>query len=242
MYFPMLWLAKLSRRFPLGRICILVCGRCGIGWIFRNWWFSILWWLVEKTIWFDVRWTFLIDVFGSGGGDFGWGMRFSKFTFLYLVCMWWPGLYLHWRDRVRRWFVCFDWDVGGSWCWCCVGICEKFLHVRLMRWGKGLARRFEVFGLGVGWVRWQDNEHSRSMDTRHHAIRQDYVNGDMRIGGVASQDNESDILTKFLQPPYTKKIQNNCTSCKPTGPAVFSPLTPLTHYLLFHIWFFSRTV
>ncbi len=45
------------------------------------------------------------------------------------------------------------------------------------------------------------NEHSRSIDTRHHAIRQDYVDGEMRIGGVASSDNESDILTKYLQPP-----------------------------------------
>jgi hypothetical protein len=49
------------------------------------------------------------------------------------------------------------------------------------------------------------NEHSRSIDTRHHGIRQDYVDGDMRIGGVASQDNESDILTKFLQPPLHEK-------------------------------------
>jgi hypothetical protein len=49
------------------------------------------------------------------------------------------------------------------------------------------------------------NEHSRSIDTRHHAIRQDYVNGEMRIGGVASQDNESDILTKYLQPPLHLK-------------------------------------
>jgi hypothetical protein len=49
------------------------------------------------------------------------------------------------------------------------------------------------------------NEHSRSIDTRHHAIRQDYVDGDMRIGGVASSDNESDILIKFLQPPLHQK-------------------------------------
>ncbi len=51
------------------------------------------------------------------------------------------------------------------------------------------------------------NEHSRLIDTRHHAIRQDYVNGQMRIGGVASQDNdnESDILTKYLQPPLHEK-------------------------------------
>jgi hypothetical protein len=49
------------------------------------------------------------------------------------------------------------------------------------------------------------NEHSRSIDTHHHGIRQDYVDGDLRIGGVASQDNESDILTKFLQPPLHEK-------------------------------------
>ena len=49
------------------------------------------------------------------------------------------------------------------------------------------------------------NEHSRSIDTRHHAIRQDYMNGEMRIGGVASQDNESDIMTKYLQPPLHVK-------------------------------------
>jgi hypothetical protein len=45
------------------------------------------------------------------------------------------------------------------------------------------------------------NDHSRSIDIRHHAIRQDYVNGLMRIGGVATHDNTSDILTKNLQPP-----------------------------------------
>jgi hypothetical protein len=49
------------------------------------------------------------------------------------------------------------------------------------------------------------NEHSRSIDTRHHAIRQDYVDGEMRIGGVASPDNESDILTKYLHPPLHQK-------------------------------------
>jgi hypothetical protein len=49
------------------------------------------------------------------------------------------------------------------------------------------------------------NEHSRSIDTRHHAIRQDYVDGHMRIGGVASANNTSDILTKYLQPPLHEK-------------------------------------
>jgi hypothetical protein len=45
------------------------------------------------------------------------------------------------------------------------------------------------------------NDHSRSIDIRHHAIRQDYVNGKKRIVGVGTQDNTSDILTKKLQPP-----------------------------------------
>ena len=45
------------------------------------------------------------------------------------------------------------------------------------------------------------NEHSRSIDIRHHAIRQDYVDGLMRIGGVATENNTADILTKYLQPP-----------------------------------------
>ena len=44
------------------------------------------------------------------------------------------------------------------------------------------------------------NEHSRSIDLRHHFIRQDYLEHSMRIGGVSSKDNTSDILTKFLQP------------------------------------------
>jgi hypothetical protein len=54
------------------------------------------------------------------------------------------------------------------------------------------------------------NEHSRSIDIRYHAIRQDYVDGMMRIGGVGSQDNTADILTKYLQPPlhqrHTQKL------------------------------------
>ena len=43
------------------------------------------------------------------------------------------------------------------------------------------------------------NEHSRSIDTRHHAIRQDYVDGEMRIGGVASPDS----LPNTFNPLYT---------------------------------------
>lgn len=57
------------------------------------------------------------------------------------------------------------------------------------------------------------NDHSRSIDIRHHAIRQDYVNGEMRIGGVATHENTSDILTKNLQPPlhikHTRELHLN---------------------------------
>jgi hypothetical protein len=57
------------------------------------------------------------------------------------------------------------------------------------------------------------NEHSRSIDIRHHAIRQDYIDGEMRIGRVGTQDNTSDTLTKNLQPPlyikHTKELNIN---------------------------------
>ncbi len=52
------------------------------------------------------------------------------------------------------------------------------------------------------------NDHSRSIDIRIHGIRQDYLDNAMRIGGVASEDNTSDILTKNLQPHLHQK---HCT-------------------------------
>jgi hypothetical protein len=60
------------------------------------------------------------------------------------------------------------------------------------------------------------NEHSRSIDIRHHAIRQDYVDGLMRIGGVDTLDNTADLLTKYLQPPlhlrHTSQLHLNLTN------------------------------
>jgi hypothetical protein len=49
------------------------------------------------------------------------------------------------------------------------------------------------------------NDHSRSIDIRIHGIRQDYLDNAMRIGGVASEENTSDILTKNLQPHLHQK-------------------------------------
>jgi hypothetical protein len=46
------------------------------------------------------------------------------------------------------------------------------------------------------------NEHSRSIDIRHHAVRQDYIQEHVQIGGVKTTANPSDILTKFL-PAHT---------------------------------------
>ena len=45
------------------------------------------------------------------------------------------------------------------------------------------------------------NEHSRSIDIRHHAVSQDYLAGKLRIGGVRTDANPSDILTKYLPAP-----------------------------------------
>ncbi len=45
------------------------------------------------------------------------------------------------------------------------------------------------------------NEHSRSIDIRHHAVRQDYISGEVQIGEVKTTSNPSDILTKFLPAP-----------------------------------------
>jgi hypothetical protein len=72
------------------------------------------------------------------------------------------------------------------------------------------------------------NEHSRSIDTRHHAIRQDYIDGHMRIGGVASADNTSDILTKYLQPPLHEKHAQHLHITQDKRP----PKTTLTNCVL----------
>jgi hypothetical protein len=77
------------------------------------------------------------------------------------------------------------------------------------------------------------NDHSRSIDIRIHGIRQDYLDEALRIGGVTSTDNTSDILTENLQPHLhqkhcthlhisthrqkdTKPTTNNALQCTPT--------------------------
>jgi hypothetical protein len=61
------------------------------------------------------------------------------------------------------------------------------------------------------------NTLGRSIDIRHHEIKQDYVEGDMRIGGVSSANNTADILTKNLQPPLHAK---HCASLHILNPTI----------------------
>jgi hypothetical protein len=49
------------------------------------------------------------------------------------------------------------------------------------------------------------SEASRSIDTRHHSMKQDYQDGHVRVGGVKSDENESDMLTKNLPPPLHQR-------------------------------------
>ncbi len=64
------------------------------------------------------------------------------------------------------------------------------------------------------------NEHSRAIDTRDHAIRQDYIENWMRIGGIASSENTSDILTKNLQPHL---YQKHCAALHIIQPTLTHP-------------------
>jgi hypothetical protein len=71
------------------------------------------------------------------------------------------------------------------------------------------------------------NDHSRSIDIKHHGIKQDsYIQDDMRIGGVASLNNTSGILTKNLQPPLHAK---HCSQLHILTPSVINPTNLLTN-------------
>jgi hypothetical protein len=70
------------------------------------------------------------------------------------------------------------------------------------------------------------NEHSRSIDIRHHAVRQDYIGGEIQIGGVKTTDNPSDILTNFLPAPPTCNTRATSTSNFPPTILQRQPLNP----------------
>ena len=67
------------------------------------------------------------------------------------------------------------------------------------------------------------NEHSRSIDIRHHAVRQDYLKGNIQIKGVKTTENPSDILTKFLPAPTHMKHASPLNISFPTNPTDSQP-------------------
>jgi hypothetical protein len=71
-------------------------------------------------------------------------------------------------------------------------------------------------------------EHSRSIDIRHHAVRQDYICGEIQIGGVKTTDNPSDILTKFLPAPTHMQHSRFLHIQFPTNDQPTPSLTPST--------------
>ena len=77
------------------------------------------------------------------------------------------------------------------------------------------------------------NEHSRSIDIHHHAVRQDYLAGKLQIGGVRTDANPSDILTKYLPAPTHMRHARDLNITFPTptlsttkdGPGTPTPIT-----------------
>jgi hypothetical protein len=115
------------------------------------------------------------------------------------------GALVHWRAYTER--IVIQSTAAGEYIALSRGnTAAKFVRDTLMFYGNGNPNYFLFLftdNQAAEHIATQPNmnDHSRSIDIRHHAIRQDYVNGEMRIGGVATQDNTSDILTKNLQPP-----------------------------------------
>ena len=74
------------------------------------------------------------------------------------------------------------------------------------------------------------NEHSRSIDIRHHAVRQDYLDRNVMVMGVRTDANPSDILTKFLPaPPHTRHASSLNITFAPTQSNITTdPIIP-TH-------------
>ena len=88
-----------------------------------------------------------------------------------------------------------------------VGLCRANAH------GKYLSEILHFYGNALGteyhlYTDSQTAEHlatqpnmseaGRAIDIRFHSIKQDYVDGKMRIGGVDTHVNQSDIGTKYL--------------------------------------------
>jgi hypothetical protein len=70
------------------------------------------------------------------------------------------------------------------------------------------------------------NDHSRSVDIKHHGIKQGYLQDNMKIGGVSSLENTSDILTKNLNLPLHAK---HCSKLHILTPVVTNHTNLLTN-------------
>jgi hypothetical protein len=69
------------------------------------------------------------------------------------------------------------------------------------------------------------SEHFRSIDLRHHSIRQDNIENGMRIGGVSSKNNTADILTKALQPDLHTRHTSFLLPKRPIPETHHAPVT-----------------
>jgi hypothetical protein len=128
------------------------------------------------------------------------------------LMIWIMGALVHWRVHTGR--IVIQSTAAGEYIALSRGnTTTKFVRDILMFYGNGKPNYFLFTdNQAAEHIATQPNmnEHSRSIDIRHHAIRQDYVSGEMRIGGVGTQENTRDILTKNLQPPlhvkHTKEL------------------------------------
>jgi hypothetical protein len=135
------------------------------------------------------------------------------------------GALVHWRAYTER--IVIQSTAAGEYIALSRGnTAAKFVRDILMFYGNGNPNYFLFTdNQAAEHIATQPNmnDHSRSIDIRHHAIRQDYVDGEVRIGGVGTQDNTSDILTKNHQPPlhikHTRELnilqneKQNLTNC-----------------------------
>jgi hypothetical protein len=114
------------------------------------------------------------------------------------------GEIVHWLAKTER--MVFNGTTKAE----CVGL------TRANALGKHITAMLESFGNKMGreclarcdnqaaeHLATQPNvcESGRAIDLRCHGMRQDYADEKLRIGGVKSTTNRSDVCTKHLQPP-----------------------------------------
>ena len=123
------------------------------------------------------------------------------------LMLWVQGALVHWRAHTER--IVIQSTAAGEYIALSRGnTTAKFVRDILQFYGNGKPNYYlYTDNQAAEHIATQPNmnDHSRSIDIRHHTIRQDYVNGEMWIGGAATHENTSDILTKNLQPPLHQK-------------------------------------